>query len=395
MAALVQSFPQQQSSSPAMLQARPSSASGILQSTSANQQYQQPSRGIHRNSYHGISSSQGSNIYRGQTSGTPIQPYTFAGNPQTTGYRQQQPPHLRLDQRTTSAPAGMNIYAQHPQGQRVARYPAPASVSTTTSSSSSEMSAPNSTHGDGSDGTIMTAQLAIRPKSTIINGTPSLLGPGAQTTTSKPAPERYRRTANRRVESSSSVPQVSSPTTPIQSGWNINLTPAQQQQQQAQFEQSLQFNRYSGLGGQPQALQPAYNNGQQRGAMDDSYLPKQGAQNNQNRRRSIHAIGGNFGENTVKQVSQGPHGQMSNQHPLRSSPVVRPMTSPEIVDKSETQSSRSRAASVSFTPYSPLQFPSKPRNHTASFAASNHGRAAPASWNSLTCVDRPRSETQA
>ena len=380
-----------------MLQARPSSASGILQSTSANQQYQQPSRGIHRNSYHSISSSQGSNIYRGPTTGAPIQPYAFADNPQLTGYRQQQPPHLRLDQRTTSAPAGMSIYTQHPQGQRVARYPAPASVSTTTSSSSSEMSAPNSTHGDGSNGTIMTAQLAIRPKSAIINGTPSLLGPGAQTTTSKPAPERYRRTANRRADSSSSVPQISSPTTPIQSGWNINLTSAQQHQQQAQFEQSLQFNRYSGIGGQPQALQPAYNNGnsQQRGAMDDSYLPKQGAQNNQSRRRSIHAIGGNFGENTIKQVSQGPHGQMSNQHPLRSSPVVRPMTSPEIVDKSETQSSRSRAASVSFTPYSPLQFPSKPRNLMVSFTAANHGHAAPASWSSLTCVDRPRSETQA
>lgn len=329
-----------------MLQARPSSASGILQSTSANQQYQQPSRGIHRNSYHGISTSAGSNIYRGQTSGAPSQPYGFASNPQVTGYRQQQPPHLRPDQRTMSAPANPNIYNTHPQGARTSRYPAPASVSTTTSSSSSEMSAPNSTNGDGPDGTIMTAQLAIRPKSTIIT-TPSPLG---VTTPSKPTPERYRRSGNRRPDSTGALPQGSSPSTPIQSGWNINLTQAQQQQ----FEQSLQFNRYSGPGGQPQVLAQNYNaqNVQQhRGAMDDSYLPKQGAQNNQNRRRSIHAMGGNFADsNAIKQAGQGSQGQMLNQHPLRSSPVSRPMTSPEKVDKSETQSARSRAVSVSFTP---------------------------------------------
>lgn len=382
MAALVQSFPQQ-TSTVTMLQARPSSASGILQSTSANQQYQQPSRGIHRNSYHGISTSAGSNNYRGQTTGAPIQPYAFASSPQIAGYRQQQPPHLRQDQRTMSAPANPNTYAAHPQGIRISRYPAPASVSTTTSSSSSEMSAPASTHGDGSDGTIMTAQLAIRPKSTIITSTPSMLGPGpaTTTTTSKPAPERYRRSATRRAESSGAVPQVAAQSSPIQSGWNINITQAQQQQQQQQFEQSLQFNRYQALAGQPQVLAQNYNAGnaqQHRGAMDDSYLPKQGAQSNQNRRRSMHSIGGNYIENTaMKQASQAPHGQMSNQHPLRSSPVVRPMTSPEIVDKSETQSSRSRAASVSFTPYAPLQFPSKPRNLAVSFTPANRDDTPP------------------
>src|SRR4051794_9323492 len=93
MAALVQSFPQQ--SGPAiMLQSRPSSASGILQTTSQGQvhQYSQstPNLNLNRNNYHGLGGgSAGSNTYRGHTSMAPIAPYAFTSTPALTDPRQQ------------------------------------------------------------------------------------------------------------------------------------------------------------------------------------------------------------------------------------------------------------------------------------------------------------------
>ena len=316
-----------------MLQTRPSSASGILQSTSANQQYtSQPSRGIHRNSYHGMTASAGSNIYRGQNGTSPIQPYGFQSTPNMNGYRQQAP-HLRQDQRTISAPANPYAQGSHPTGQRHSRYPASASVSTTTSSSSSDMSAPNSAV-DGSEARIS----AVIPT-----------GP------TKPVPERYRR-GNR----SASAGLLSGQTAPVRSGWDV-LPSQQLQQQQQHIDQAAQQaaqqlgNSFDRLSFSSPVLSQNFSSGnvQHSGtrAMDDMYVRKPDQGDMRNRRRSIHAVGGNyFDDNQMVQNGQPGYAQQiaHNQHPLRSSPVNHAFTSLEKVDKHDSQSSRNRAASVSF-----------------------------------------------
>lgn len=286
MATLVQSYTQQTSTA-AMIHARPQSASGIIQNTSSSHQFGQPSGAgrIHRNSYHGISASAGSNIYRGQSSGAPIQPYAFTSTPALTGLRQQ-PPHLRPDQRTMSAPSNTNTQAAKPMvGLRNARYPAPASVSTTTSSSSSDVSGPT-TRDDNAEASIMTAQVATRarPPSTIIT---SPLAAGT-TSASKPAPDRYRRTANRRNDSQGSNQTPTGTAPAIQSGWNI------------EFDNSLQL--AEGLQMPTSVLQPLSPNMRvantstngQRGAFDDMNIRKLTNQEERNRRRSIHTIDATF-----------------------------------------------------------------------------------------------------
>lgn len=340
MAALVQSFPQQ-SSTVTMLQARPSSASGILQSTSQNQmhQYGPGSKNLHRNSYHGIGTSAGSNTYRGQASMTPIAPYAFTSTPALTGHRPQQTPYVRQDQRTTSAPAVPTIYGSQAgqPGVRQTRYPAPASVSTTTSSSSSELSLPAVTD----DTTVLGAQVweatRVRPQSTIFTPLPALssMAP-APVTSAKPAPERYRRPANRRSETAPVVgSNISAPVV-----FGSNTASFYQLAQTDNGNGPQAGNRYQGVSAQaPQILTQNFNSGNTFGnsfrgaAVDDMYLRKHATRDDKHRRRSIHTIDATHLEN-----SQQPKdfGISSNQHPLRSSPVIRPSSSPGRSDLGET-----------------------------------------------------------
>jgi hypothetical protein len=320
MAALVQSFPQPSSTS-TMLQTRPSSASGMLQ-TSQNQMshYGQTSANSHRNSYQNLSA--GSNTYRGHTTNGPIAPYAFTSTPALTGYRQPQAPFFKQDQRTASAPAGvptMNALGQG--GHRLTRYPAPVSVSTTTSSSSSEAAIP---------ATKEEAVESLRAQAFANNGAAAASGSGIPT---KVVPERYRRTANRKAEAATST--SGSSTT------SYNVQQLQSQLDNAFGTQSPLQQQAPGQG--PQALAPNFNSANtpigSRGTADDMFVQKH-ARLDSNRRRSIHTIEG-YGESGQFSVSN----TAANQHPLRSSPVVRPASSSSAPSKPDHGRSLHRISS--------------------------------------------------
>ncbi|OBT52552.1 hypothetical protein VE04_08680 [Pseudogymnoascus sp. 24MN13] len=287
MAAMVQSFPQQ--SAPAiMLQSRPASASGILQSTAQSQvhQYGQSSTNVHRNSYHNLGSgSAGSNTYRGHTSSmAPIAPYAFTSTPALTNPRQQY--------RTASAPTVPTVSTGH-LSARHSRYPAPASVSTTTSSSSSNLSGSSASDGTSNSGGAVTTQAwettLTRPLPTVITSTPS----------------------------SSVVPTLPSPP-PLA---NSNAAPVHQQ------------------GQAPQILAPNFSSGNtllngSRGAIDDMYLRRH-AKEDRSRRRSIHTVEG-FNNEAQKLENFSQQGQLRNDpYQKPSYPTIRPSSSPGRTERYE------------------------------------------------------------
>ncbi|KFX97079.1 hypothetical protein O988_05045 [Pseudogymnoascus sp. VKM F-3808] len=309
MAALVQSFPQQ-SGSAIMLQSRPASASGILQSTAQSQvhQYGQGSANLNRNSYHNLGGgSAGSNTYRGHTSMAPIAPYAFTSTPALTNPRQQY--------RTASAPTVPTVSMG-----RTSRYPAPASVSTTTSSSSSNLSGSSASDGTSSSGGAVAAQAwettLSRPLPTVITSTPSFspASTGSSTPT-KAAPDRYRRPAHRRADT---VPTL--PSQPLLA--NSNAASVHQQGQAAQI------------------LAPNFSSGNtllngSRGAIDDMYLRRH-AKEDKSRRRSIHTVEG-FNNETQKLENFGQQGQFRNdQYQKPSYPTNRPSSSPGRTEQYES-----------------------------------------------------------
>ncbi|KAH8595763.1 hypothetical protein B0O99DRAFT_141955 [Bisporella sp. PMI_857] len=346
MAALVQSYPQQ-STTVTMLQTRPSSASGILQAPSqAPSHHQYPANQGHtqRNSFHGLSNISGGSTYRGQTM-TPIAPYAFSSTPNLTtpGQRLQSGPHLRADQRTSSAPivptSDVGI------GSHRSRYPAPASTSTTSSSSSSDRSALSQKPGSRDDSTISTTNRSlsggVRSQTSIFTTTPSLAPPVPVSSAAKPSPDRYRRPNNRRADTAPTNGQQ----TASQLGSSGSAMPNVMQfygggtQQSSHTASAFQG---SDMQAPSLSLQSSSNIG---AAVDDLQINHHTTENQAKRyrRRSIHTIEGNQyaydGTNPIsaaglqkqgsRQVSSANGRIDQQQHPLRSSPVVnvRPGTS--------------------------------------------------------------------
>jgi hypothetical protein len=339
MAALVQSYPQQ-SSTVTMLQTRPSSASGILQTGSQTQSHHPypANQQMQRNSFHGMNNGMGISSYRGQTTVAPIAPYAFTSTPSLTMPGQRtQGPQIRPDLRT-SAP----IIPTSESGNSAnrSRYPPKPSVSTT-SSSSSDLSSLSQKSGSRDDSAIMgTARVVsgtARPHSTIITSSPTL-SPPAVSSPVKPSPDRYRRPNNRRAESSAeqqSLPQQTSALTSsipnvMQFYGNNAQQPTPTHSSQNPNFQVPQFSRSSS--GYTPALGPA---------ADDMLLSRQVASQDpakRYRRRSIHTIdAGDYGGSMSAGLLQQGSRQVSSangridQHPLRSSPVmgIRPVSSHE------------------------------------------------------------------
>jgi hypothetical protein len=288
-----------------MLQSRPASASGILQTTAQNQvhQFGQGSTNGNRNSYHNLGGgSAGSNTYRGHTSMAPIAPYAFTSTPALTNPRQQY--------RTASAPTVPTVSTGRPS-----RYPAPASVSTTTSSSSSNLSGSSASDLTSSSGGAVAAQAwettLTPPQPTIITSTPSFTpattGPSTPT---KAAPDRYRRPAHRRADTVPALP--SQPALAASIIGNPNVGSLQQSQA-------------------PQILAQNFNSGNtllngSRGAIDDMYLRRH-AKEDQSRRRSIHTIEGfNIEKQKLENFGQGQ--LLNDPYQKPTYPVIRPSSSP-------------------------------------------------------------------
>ncbi|KAF4632041.1 hypothetical protein G7Y89_g6087 [Cudoniella acicularis] len=334
-----------------MLQTRPSSASGILQTSSQSQSHQYPTNSspMQRNSFHGMNNGMGVSSYRGHTSVAPIAPYAFTSTPSlaTPGQRTPSGSHIRAEQRTSSAPI-VPTFQQGESGANAprSRYPAAASVSTTSSSSSSDLSSLSQKSGSRDDSAIIgTARIvsgAPRPQSTIISSSGLNLAPPNTSSPAKPAPDRYRRPNNRRVESSSTSSQTTSHSTSASTSSLPNVmqfySSSAQKPASASTTSSLDlhmpaFSRQST--GTSLALGVA---------ADDIQLNRNASQEQAKRyrRRSIHTIdAGDYGYGGVDPASAGFLQQGSRQsssangridyqqHPLRSSPIVtvRPASS--------------------------------------------------------------------
>lgn len=331
MAALVQSYPQQ-SSTITMLQTRPSSASGILQNASQTQshhQYPVNPQQLQRNSIHGMSNVMGITNYRGHTTVAPIAPYAFTSTPSLATPGQRQGPHLRADQRTSSAPGPMSQHTE--SGPVRSRYPAALSVSTTSSSSSSDISALSHRSGSKDDsvitGTARVVSGAARPHSGIMNSSSGQsLAPPTMSSSVKPSPDRYRRPNNRRAESMSSQ----QPSTPTGSSMPNVMQFYGNSTQQQQTLPTISPQSFSLQMPQFSKSTTGFTSGSM--SADDMQLNRNTSQEaaKRYRRRSIHTIdAADYGGMSAGLLQQGSR-QVSSangridqqQHPLRSSPVV-------------------------------------------------------------------------
>lgn len=186
-----------------MLQARPSSATGIMSGhpqsqAGANQQYTANSQ-THRNSYHGLPGNvAGQTSYRGIAAAGPVQPYAFTSTP-TLGNGGQWQPYGAL--RTTSTPSVPTTQATSPSTPSRPQYQSYASMTNLPSS------AKVSVQGMARDDSFL-------PSGTRQQGTSTSQPTFAQVASGKATPERYRRVAPRTAtdlsSSNSSQPQPSS-----------------------------------------------------------------------------------------------------------------------------------------------------------------------------------------
>lgn len=192
MAALVQSFPAQQSPSPvSLMQPRPQSASNSLQSSQTqsahpNQHHLTTPRnmGGYNNTSNSNNNSTGGGYRSGYTT-APVAPYAFTSTPSLSNTKQQPP---KIGERTSSKPEDSRN-----------RYPAPDSISSSSSSSSDPSSRHQGATSSARDDAPQYSRSNTRPLSTI--STSNLPPPQMTTSTNRPSPDRYRRPGNRRSES--------------------------------------------------------------------------------------------------------------------------------------------------------------------------------------------------
>lgn len=202
MAALVQTIPQQ-SSTVSVLQTRPSSSSGSF-APSPQPSQQQTSRNstMSWNSYNTVSGSQG---YR--AGHQVVAPYAFTGTPSLPNSnfnsmqnRQSWTPHLRTENRTSSAPSVPQGTPVHPHAvgsnPRFSHHPAAGSVSTSSSNSSVQ------SYRSKDDSAIPSRQSRsdppLRPLSTANLPSPSSSFMNISSpTVARPSPDRYRRGSRR------------------------------------------------------------------------------------------------------------------------------------------------------------------------------------------------------
>lgn len=194
MAALVQSFPSP-SSTITMLQTRPSS-SDAFQNGSQNHQHRGNSQ-MSRNMYN--MGGMAPTSYRGHTSmaSVPVAQYAFNATPGLAGSNplRQHPtasPHLRQENRTTSAPALPFTQQSFNAPNALNRYRQPAGSTPLDPSNPHTLPQPSNTKDDSSILSQTTRQFPQRPQSAIDLGSLSTL-PSANANLGKSSPDRYRR----------------------------------------------------------------------------------------------------------------------------------------------------------------------------------------------------------
>lgn len=205
-----------------MLHTRPSSSDAFQTGSQSHQQHQRSST-VPRNIYNTSVGGMASGNYRGHTSTPPVSPYAFTSTPVTPSGGnplRQHPtsPHLRQENRTTSAPV-MAFPQQTVQANpAVSNHPHLPNVVTTSPLDLGNDFSPRQQMGSKDDTSIASPSIKINnnmpsSSSSIELISPSLVMPPSLTTTSKPSPDRYRRN-NRRPETQG----PSTATTPTQGG---------------------------------------------------------------------------------------------------------------------------------------------------------------------------------
>ncbi|RHZ50030.1 uncharacterized protein CDV56_104177 [Aspergillus thermomutatus] len=209
MAALVQTIPQQ-SSTVSVLQTRPSSSSGsFAPSPQSSQQQNSRNPTMSWNSYNTVSGSQG---YR--AGHQVVAPYAFTGTPSlpnsnfnTMQNRQSWTPHLRPENRTSSAPSvpqGSSVHA-HAVGSNPRFFHHPAAGSVSTSSSNSSVQSYRSKDDSAIPSRQSRSDPPLRPLSTVnLPSSSSSFMNISSPTVARPSPDRYRR-GNRRVDNAAGV----------------------------------------------------------------------------------------------------------------------------------------------------------------------------------------------
>lgn len=197
MAALVQTIPQQ-SGTVSVLQTRPSSSSGTF--TSSSQSQSQSSRNMSWNTYNTTGSS---GSYRG---GHPVvAPYAFTSTPNLSNsanaqHRQSWSPHLRPENRTSSAPSAPQVSLPTYTGVNSRHVNNPAAGSVSTSSSNSSLQSYVSKDDTAIPSRQLRSEPPLRPLSTVnlpsASAAPSFMNISSPTV-ARPSPDRYRRGSRR------------------------------------------------------------------------------------------------------------------------------------------------------------------------------------------------------
>lgn len=310
MAALVQSYPQQ-SSTITMLQTCPSTASGPFQTGGQTQQQIRASQ-MPRNIYNLSTGNMAPTSYRGHTSMAPIAPYAFTSTPVLTNNAnplRQNPttPHLRTENRTSSAPIIPQAQQTHPGttwNQPRLRQSIPFSTSTAIPDASNSAAGPSQqalTRDNFDINAQRTAPVLPRPSSAIELSLPDF-NPSGIATTAKPSPDRYRRSkpvAGGQTSGGSALPSGSGMAT-VGHLYNQSISPATVHTQPSYRGSPLPPNQddmhHHGL--QPKSV-----------SKDDSMLRRQSSAElaKRYRRRSV----GNLNTGDFTNVQFGPREQIS------------------------------------------------------------------------------------
>lgn len=339
-----------------MLQTRPAS-SDAFQNGSQGQQHQRGSQ-MPRNMYNTSMGGIATTNYRGHTSiaSVPVAPYAFSSTPVLPGSSnplRQHPtvPHLRQENRTTSAPAIPVNQQSSNTLSNLGRYrPQDLSPSTT-----------SSLPGHSKDDSVILSQdskqFSSRPLSSIELNTSSLSANPSMTTPAKPSPDRYRRNHRRAETTGLPSTNVSSPSGSALPSGSGMATVGHLYSNPAQSSSSPSLSIYSTYRG---TQSPSNHN---QSAVDDMTIPKQSPTElaKRYRRRSISSMDvGDYKAEAVDLSSQSPgqtktYAAMLAGHPpqdrkeARPSALQRPSSSHGRKDSAESSisgRSSSRPSSV-------------------------------------------------
>lgn len=285
-----------------MLQTRPAS-SDAFQSGSQGQQHQRGSQ-MPRNMYNTSLGGMATTNYRGHTSlaSVPVAPYAFSGTPVLPGSSnplRQHPtvPHLRQENRTTSAPAIPVNQQSSNTLSNLGRY-RPHDPSTSTTSSH-----PGQSKDDSAILSQAHKQFSPRPLSSIELNAPCLSPNPSMTLPAKTSPDRYRRNHRRAETTGLPSTNVSFPSGSALPSGSGMATVGHLYSNSAHSSSSPSLSTYSTY---RRAHSPSNHN---QSAVDDTTISKQGPTElaKRYRRRSISSMDvGDYKVEAVDVSSQSP-----------------------------------------------------------------------------------------